>query len=142
MAMLAFLLATLLDPVQAALVLAAVLLYRGPQPILVAGAAAAAVSETVTVMAAVDYTWGELLVPRFAASLVQAAALWWLVRLMRQARPGGDAPQARGGRSLKRPRRPCDRSQRALQGHRFAPWHMRAYVRRLLRRLRIKQIQP
>jgi hypothetical protein len=97
MAMLAFLLATLLDPVQAALVLAAVLLYRGPQPILVAGAAAAAVSETVTVMAAVDYTWGELLVPRFAASLVQAAALWWLVRLMRQARPGGDAPQARGG---------------------------------------------
>jgi hypothetical protein len=132
MAMLAFLLATLVDPVQAALVLAAVLLYRGPQPILVAGAAAAALSETVTVVAAVDYTWGELLVPRLAASLAQAAVLWWLVRLMRQARIGGDAPQAGGEATAA-----LGSLSAGAAGHRFAPWHMRAYVRRL-RRLRIR----
>jgi hypothetical protein len=137
MAILAFLLATLLDPVQGALVLAAVLLYRGPQPILVAGAAAAAVSETVTVVAAVDYTWGELLVPRLAASLAQAAALWWLAGLMRQTRAAGDAPQAEkpfaGEATAALGSLPAGSA-----GHRFAPWHMRAYVRRRLRRLRIR----
>jgi hypothetical protein len=137
MAMLAFLLATLLDPVQAALVLAAVLLYRGPQPILVAGAAAAALSETVTVMAAVDYTWGELLAPRLAASLAQAAALWWLVRLMRQARAGGDAPQT-GEPFAGEATAVLGSLSAGSAGHRFAPWHMRAYVRRRLRRLRMR----
>jgi hypothetical protein len=135
--MLAFLLATLLDPVQAALVLAVLLLYRGPQPVLVAGAAAAALSETVTVVAAVDYTWGQLLVPRLAASLAQAAALWWLVRLMRQARAGGDAPQAREPFAGEATAALGSLSAGAA-GHRFAPWHMRAYVRRRLRRLRIR----
>src|SRR5262245_18498572 len=72
----AFLLAAFLDPVQAALVLAVLLLYRGPQPILVAAAAAAVASETVIMLAAADYMWGELIAPRLVASLMQAVLIW------------------------------------------------------------------
>jgi hypothetical protein len=88
-------------------------------------------------MAAVDYTWGELLAPRLAASLAQAAALWWLVRLMRQARAGGDAPQT-GEPFAGEATAVLGSLSAGSAGHRFAPWHMRAYVRRRLRRLRMR----
>jgi hypothetical protein len=132
---LAFLIAALLDPVQAVLVLAVVLLYRGPQPVLMAAAAAATVAETVTAMAGVHYTWGEMLVPRLAASLAQAAVLWWLVRLIRQGRAGADA----AARAAQVPGEATAALGPFSQGsavHRFAPWHMRAYVRRRMLRLR------
>lgn len=136
MATLAFLLATLLDPVQAALVLAVVLAYRGPQPILVAAAAAAAVSETVTVVAAVDYTWGEMLVPRLAASLAQAAALCWLVRLVRQGLVGAAGNAQRAAPLRGEATGALGPFSAGSAAHRFAPWHMRAYVRRHMHRLR------
>ncbi|MBO0766938.1 MAG: hypothetical protein J2P50_20425, partial [Hyphomicrobiaceae bacterium] len=95
MATLAFVLARLFDPAQAGLVLAVVLAYRGPQPIVVAAAVAAVVSETVTLAAAVDYAWGERLLLRLAACLAQAAALARRVGVIRLARPGaGDGPRA------------------------------------------------
>jgi|SRR5262245_10102326 hypothetical protein len=118
MVMLEFLLAALLDPVQAALVLAIVLAYRGPLPILAAAAAAAVASETIMASAGADYTWGEMLAPRLVSSLAQAAVLCWIVGL---AWPGraGSASQPSVARSS-----------------RLAPWHVRAFVRRRLVRLR------
>lgn len=135
MATFAFLLATFLDPVQAALVLAVILAYRGPQPILIAAAAAAAISETIMMVAAVDYTWGEWIVPRLAASFMQAALLWWPVWFVRTRWIGMDRS---------RPERP-QRSTiagtlRSLMigpaATRAAPWHTRAFVRRRLIKLR------
>jgi hypothetical protein len=134
MATLAFLLAAFLDPVQAALVLAIVLGYRGPQPILIAAAVAATASETIMMLAAADYTWGELVVPRLASSLMQAAVLCPAVRLIRKhwmglARP--DSERLQGS--------PLTTLRSLMTGaatHRLAPWHMRAYVRRRLIRLR------
>lgn len=137
MATLAFLFAAFADPVQAALVLAIVLAYRGPQPVAVAGATAAAVSETVVVLAADGYTWGELIAPRLVASLMQAALLVWIVRLVRHARPVTDTAGNAG--------RFADATRAAFGGsasvavsiaQRLAPWHMRAYVRRRVARLR------
>jgi hypothetical protein len=118
MAMLEFLLAALLDPVQAALVLAVVLAYRGPLPVPVAAVAAAVASETIMAVAGADYTWGEMLAPRLASSLAQAAVLCWIVGLVWPARVGS-APRSS-----------------AAHSSRPAPWHMRAFVRRRLVRLR------
>ena len=115
MVLLEFLLAALIDPVQAALVLAVVLAYRGPLPVLVAAVMAAVASETITALAVADYTWGDMMAPRQASSLVQAAVLYGVVGLIWPSRAGG-APQP----SALRP----------------APWHMRAFVRRRLVRLR------
>jgi len=89
MATLAFVLAAFLDPVQAGIVLGVILVHRGPLPIIVAGAIAAVVSETVMVLAADDYMWGELIAPRVVSSLLQAAVLCWLVRFIRPSRIGG-----------------------------------------------------
>jgi len=97
-ATLAFVLAAFLDPVQAGIVLAFVLVHRGPQPIVVAGVVAAVVSETVMALAADGYMWGELIVPRAVSSLMQAAVLCWLIRLIQLARRGV-APIG-GGRAL------------------------------------------
>jgi hypothetical protein len=119
MATLEFLLAAILDPVQAALVLALILAYRGPLPIVVVATAAAVASETVTVLAAADFAWGETLLPRLIASLVQTAVLHSGIRLIWPSRAGGAAQQ-----------------QGAEPSRRLAPWHMRAFVRRRLSRLR------
>lgn len=134
MATLAFLVAALLDPVQAALVLALMLAYRGPQPVLVAAAATAAISETVTVMAGIDYSWGEMLAPRLTAALVQAGALWWLMKLVRQALSG--ARPATSAAQLTSEAPPPSGTFTAEQvGQRSAAWEMRAYIRRHVQRL-------
>jgi hypothetical protein len=114
MDMLEFLLAALRDPAQAALVLASVLAYRGPLPVLVSAITATVASETIMALAAADYAWGEMVAPRLVASLAHAVVLCWIVGLIwpRRAAPG---------------------QQRAP---RLAPWHMRAFVRRHLVRLR------
>jgi hypothetical protein len=91
MAGLAYLLAVFLDPVQAALVLAIVLAYRGPQPVIVAGTVAAAVSEAIMVAAASGYPWGEFVLPRLVACLMQAAVLHWIVRAIRRLSEAGGA---------------------------------------------------
>jgi hypothetical protein len=114
MAMLDFLLAALLDPAQAALVLAAVLAYRGPLPVPVAAITATVASETIMALAAADYLWGEMVAPRLVSSLAHAVLLCWIVGLIR-------------------PRRAASGQQRVS---RLAPWHMRAFVRRHLVRLR------
>jgi hypothetical protein len=116
MAMLEFLLAALLDPVQAALVLVVVLAYRGPLPVLVAAATAAVASETIMALAAADYTWGEMTAPRLVSSVAQAAVLCWIVGLVWPSRVAA--------------------SENAASVSRLAPWHMRAFVRRRLMRLR------
>jgi hypothetical protein len=116
MAMLEFLFAALLDPVQAALVLVIVLAYRGPVPVPVAAVAAVVASETITALAAADYTWGEMIVPRLLSSLAQAALLCWLVGLIWSGRA---APQPH-----------------TVRVSRAGSWHMRAFVRRRLMRLR------
>lgn len=95
MATLAFVLAAFLDPVQAAIVLAVVLVHRGSQPIVVAGVVAAVVSETVMALAADGYVWGELIGPRAVSALLQAAVLCGVVRFIRLAR-GGAAPSDAG----------------------------------------------
>ena len=110
MAMLEFLLAALLDPVQAALVLSVVLVWRGPVRVLVAAVGAAIASETITALAATDYVWGEMMVPRLVSSLAQAVVLWWVVRLVW---PGRSAPH-----------------DPAVPSSRLAAWHMRTLVRR------------
>lgn len=120
MATLEFLLAAVLDPVQAALILVIVLAYRGPLPIPVAAVLAAVVTETIMVLAADDYTWGELLSPRLVSSLMQAVVLCWAVRLVWPGRA-----TVRQGAEPHSPR-----------SSRLAPWHMRAFVRRRLARLR------
>jgi hypothetical protein len=122
MAMLDFLLAALLDPVQAALVLAVVLAWRGPVPFLVAAVTAAVVSETITALAAADYAWGEMMVPRLLSSMVQACVACWIIGLVR-------------------PRRRIARQHDARLS-RFAPWHLRAFVRRRLIWLRERKLHP
>jgi hypothetical protein len=67
-------------------------------------------------LAAADYTWGEMAAPRLVSSLAQAGVLFWTVGLIWPSRV---APQEHAGRSS-----------------RLAPWHMRAFVRRRLIRLR------
>jgi hypothetical protein len=138
MASLAYPLAVLLDPVQSALVLAIVLVYRGPQPVIVAGVTAAAASETIMVVAASGYTWGEVMLPRLAACLMQAAVLHWIVTAILRMREPRDA--ARRGLSwlgITPPAGPAFGGlQKRSRAQRLAPWHMRAYVRRRLARLR------
>jgi uncharacterized membrane protein YeaQ/YmgE (transglycosylase-associated protein family) len=91
-------LATFLDPVQAGIALAVVLVYRGALPAIVAGVVAAVVSETVLALAAAGYTWGEWFAPRVVSSLLQAAVLCWVVRLVRSMRMGGStAARGAGG---------------------------------------------
>jgi hypothetical protein len=114
MAMLEFLHAALLDPVQAALVLAVVLAYGGPLRLVVAAVAASVVSETIMAIAGADYTWGEMMAPRLVSSLAQAAVLCWII--------GAIWPRRAGGAS-----RPATR---------LAAWHTRTLVRRRLLRLR------
>ncbi len=141
MASLAYLLAVFLDPVQAALVLAIVLVYRGPQPVIVAGAVAATASETIMVAAASGYTWGELILPRLVACLMQAAVLHWIVRaILRLSEAGGTARRGLSWLGINwlptNPAAAVGRPQDRSQAQRPAPWHMRAYVRRRLYRLR------
>ena len=139
MASLAYLLAVFLDPVQAALVLAIVLAYRGPQPVIVTGMVAAAVSETIMVAAASGYTWGELILPRLVACLMQAAVLHWIVRaILRPSEAGGTARRGLSwlGINWLPAVAAFGRPQERSQARRLAPWHMRAYVRRRLARLR------
>jgi hypothetical protein len=171
MVTLAFLIAACLDPVQAALVLAFVLVYRGPQPILIVGAAAAVVCETVMVVAADDYVWGELIAPRFVAALLQAAVLVAAVTVLRTAaRVAGtalgvswlaasdeteafEASQAGLGAVSRSEResRPDSgpTSSGPASGHAFGPgsrrialWHMRSHARRRVGWLRPRKIQP
>jgi hypothetical protein len=145
MVTLAFLIAALLDPVQAALVLALVIAYRGAHPILVAGTAAAVISETIIALAGSGYVWGELIAPRLVAALMQAAALAWMVNLVRSAArsvgaslgisrfSSGRAPAAVadpgiGGVSSASFEVPPSGSGR----RRISAWQMRAYARRHL----------
>src|SRR5262245_17959249 len=100
MVILAFLLAAFLDPVQAALVLAVLLVYRAAPLILAPAAAAGAASETVIMLATSDYMWGELIVPRLAASLMQAVLIWWMIRLVGQLWSGAEAGAQRLGGSV------------------------------------------
>ncbi len=97
MATLGFVLAAFLDPVQAGIVLAVVLVHRGALPVIVAGLAAALVSESVMALAADDYAWGELLMPRVVSALMQAAVLWWVVRWARALRSSGSTAPTRAG---------------------------------------------
>jgi hypothetical protein len=98
MATLSFVLAAFLDPFQAGIVLAVVLVHRGALPVIVAGAVAAVVSETIMALAADDYMWGEFVAPRLVSSLLQAAVLCGVVRWVRSLRTGGSAaPTGAGG---------------------------------------------
>ena len=96
MATLAFVLAAFLDPVQAGVVLAVILVHRGALPVVVAGVFAAVVSETVMALAADAYVWGEFILPRVVSSLMQAAVLCWIVRAVR---PGGGVASTGEGRA-------------------------------------------
>jgi hypothetical protein len=140
MATLDFVLAAFLDPVQAAIVLVVLLVHRGALPILVAGVAAAVLSETVMALAADNYVWGELIGPRLVSSLLQASLLCWVVRLVRLALAGGGA-RGRAGRasghaaafgSVGGGGGPLSSASRA------APWQARAFIRRRITWLRFR----
>ena len=138
MATLAFVLAAFLDPVQAGIVLAVVLVHRGPLPVLVAGAVAALVSETVMALAADAYTWGELVAPRMVSALLQAAVLCWVVRWVRSIRAGIGAAQAgpRGSAGNAAAMLGSLAGGGALPpGGRTPPWPVRAHMRRRVRKL-------
>ena len=136
MVTLEFLMAACLDPVQAALVLALVVVYRGPLPTVVAGCAAALIAETVMALGANGYVWGELFAPRLVAALLQAVAAVaavWAVRMAARgagvalglvAPLGADAGgTAAVPAALEAPPRPAAPLGLAL-------WHMRAHARR------------
>lgn len=89
---LAFIVAAFLDPLQAGIVLAVLCLYQRAMPILAAALVAVVASETIMAFAGPGYLWGELLVPRLLAALLQASTLYWVVRFVfrrvhRQAEP-------------------------------------------------------
>jgi hypothetical protein len=79
---LAFIVAAFLDPLQAGIVLAVLCLYQRPMPILVAALVAVVASETIMAFAGPGYLWGELIVPRLLAALLQASTLYWVVRFV------------------------------------------------------------
>jgi hypothetical protein len=128
--------AACLDPVQAALVLALVVVYRGPLPTVVAGSAAALIAETVMALAADGYVWGELFAPRLVAALLQAVAAVALVWAVRQvARRTGVALgllAPRGADADRTAAMPAAREEppAAVAPLGLALWHMRAYARR------------
>jgi hypothetical protein len=97
MAILGFVLASFLDPIQAGIVLVVLLVHRGALPVIVAALCATLVCETAMALAAADYVWGELLAPRMVSALLQAAVLWWAVRWLRSFRRGSAAPAGSGG---------------------------------------------
>jgi len=136
MATLAFLVAACLDPVQAVLVLAFVVAYRGVQPILVAGAAAALVTETTMALAASGYVWGELIAPRLVAALMQAAVLLLAVRIVRGV-AGCAGGVIGGGRLFSGARTAAFEVLESRSApRRIAPWLTRSHLRRHLARLR------
>jgi hypothetical protein len=133
MVTLSFLVAACLDPVEAVLVLTIALFYPGPQPVLVAGAAAALVTETIMAFAASGYVWGELMAPRLVAALLQAAVLVVAIRIVRSAARSAGAAlgvgrlvSGGGSATLEAP------PPTAL-------WHMRSYARRRISELRHKK---
>jgi len=131
-----------LDPLQAGIVLALVLLHRGLLSVIVAGVVAAVVSETVMALAADGYTWGELFAPRMVASLLQGAVLWGVVRLVRSMRIGGStAARGAGGGVAGNAVATLGSlgGGAALPGAPHAqPLHARAHLRRRASRLRIR----
>jgi hypothetical protein len=136
MVTLEFLMAACLDPVQAALVLALVVVYRGPLPTVAAGCAAALIAETVMALAADGYVWGELFAPRLVAALLQAvvavAAVWAVRQVARSAgvalglvAPLGVDLHGPAATPAAREEPPAPAAPLGL-----ALWHMRAYARR------------
>jgi hypothetical protein len=136
MATLAFLVAACLDPVQAALVLVFVVAYRGYQPILVAGAAAALVTETTMALAASGYVWGELIAPRLVAALIQAAVSLLAVRIVRGLARSAGGVMGFGRLSSGARTAALEALESPSAPRRIAPWHVRSYVRRHFCRLR------
>jgi hypothetical protein len=137
MATLSFVLAAFLDPVQAVIVLALVLVHRGTLPIVVAGVGAALLTETVMALAVDGYVWGEWIWPRLASSLLQAALLCWVVRFARLALAGarGAAGRASGHAAAFGSLGGGDPLSSAS---RSAPWQARAYIRRRINWLRFR----
>jgi uncharacterized membrane protein YeaQ/YmgE (transglycosylase-associated protein family) len=141
MATLSFVLAAFLDPIQAGIVLAVVLVHRGALPVIVAGVVAAVVSESIMALAADDYMWGEFVAPRLVSSLMQAAVLCWVVRWVRSLRAGGSAaPAGAGGSAGNAAAAFGSLGGRGALPHasRTPPLHARAHLRRRMGRLRIR----
>ena len=140
MVTLEFLIKACLDPVQAMLVLVIVLAYRGSERILFAGVMGAVVAESIMTLAAAGYTWGELIAPRLVAALLQSAVLYWTVRvvLMAARRAGG----ALAARWLSSDCDTADVEPPSSAAEPMTPWHMRAFARRRMDKLRYKKMQP
>lgn len=140
MVTLEFLIKACLDPVQAALVLVIMLAYRGSHPVLVAGVTGATVAETIMTLAAAGYMWGELIAPRLVAALLQAAVLYWTVRIVLIA-----ARRAGGALAARRLSSGCDTANgeapRSAAAP-MAPWHMRAFARRRVEKLHYRKMHP
>lgn len=144
MTILSFLLAACLDPVQAALVLAIVLAYRGSQPVMVSGVAAALITEAVMVLAVPDYAWKVSISPRIVSAIIQAAVLlgcvrgagWSARRMAAWLRladdRGSDDAASTAGPSVAVGMQDGD--------SRLAAWHMRGCTRRRVHKLRFRKI--
>jgi type VI protein secretion system component VasK len=145
MATLAFLVAACLDPVQAALVLAILVAYRGSQPIMLAGVVAAVVSETVMMLAVSGYVWGELIAPRVVAALLQAAVLFWCVSIVRSAARSASA--ALGGSRLSSSGGTASLEAQTIDAQgsrpgRLAAWRIGSHARRYFMGLLKRKLQP
>jgi hypothetical protein len=81
----AFVLRSLLDPIQAGSVIAILYLYSGAGRVVFAAAITALASETI--IATIDsQSWGEWILPRLISSLGQAALFLMLVSIVRKKR--------------------------------------------------------
>ena len=88
----AFLLKSLLDPIQAGFVVAILYLYSGAGRVVFAAAITALASETI--IAAIDsQSWGEWILPRLISSLGQAGLFMMLVSIVRKQRWSHPAQQ-------------------------------------------------
>jgi hypothetical protein len=131
MVTLAFLIAACLDPVQAALVLAIVIAYRGPLPTVVGGIAGALITEIIMMLAAPGYVWGELIAPRLVAAMLQASAsvlVVWVARSAARSVGAALGVGRAGDGTATLPATPNVLESRSMPA-RMTLWHMRSYAR-------------
>ena len=94
----AFVLKSLLDPIQAGFVVAILCLYSGAGRVIFAAVITALASETI--IATIDsHSWGEWILPRLISSLGQAGLLMMLVSIIRKQRWSHPAQQSQQERS-------------------------------------------
>jgi hypothetical protein len=82
----ALIIASAFDPVRALITFAFSVLARRTFGLLIAATASAILCETILTSARVWHFWGQGIVAGFIACLIQTAALYWVVKVLRRRR--------------------------------------------------------